>query len=50
MVSGQETETDYLAVNDGKMVYIALGALKQQLEINKRLEERIAKLEKLLGV
>ena len=50
LVSGIETEEDYLAVNDSKMVYIALGALKQQLEINKRLEERIAKLEKLLGV
>jgi hypothetical protein len=50
LVSGVETEEDYLSVNDGKMVYIALGALKEQLEINKRLEERIAKLEKLLGV
>lgn len=50
LVSGVETEEDYLSVNDGKMVYIALGALKEQLEINRRLEERIAKLEKLLGV
>ena len=39
-----------LAVNDGKLVYIALGALQQQAKINAQLEERISKLEKLLGV
>lgn len=44
------SDGEYLSVSDNKLVYLALGALQQQLEINKRLEERIAKLEKLLGV
>ena len=39
-----------LAVNDGKLIYIALGALQQQTKINAQLEERISKLEQLLGV
>jgi hypothetical protein len=32
------------------MVYIALGALQQQLKINQQLESRITRLEQLLGV
>lgn len=43
-------DQEYLSVNDSKLVYIALGALQKQIEINKQLEDRLTKLEKLLGV
>lgn len=42
---------NYLAINDAKLVYVVLGALQQQIQINQELENRIKKLESLvLGV
>jgi hypothetical protein len=37
-----------MSVNDGKLVYFALGALQQQLQINNKLEQRLQKLEELI--
>lgn len=41
-ISGHETEDDHLSVNETKLLYVALLALKDQ-------EKRIAELEKKLG-
>ena len=41
-ISGHETEEDHLSVNETKLLYVALLALKDQ-------EKRIAELEKKLG-
>lgn len=43
-----EEDEKMMSVNDGKLVYFALGALQQQLQINNKLEQRIQKLEELL--
>ena len=48
LVSGSE-DTSY-SINEGKLLYVAIGALKEERAKIKELEERLAKLEKMLGV
>lgn len=48
LVSGSE-DTSY-SINEGKLLYVAIGALKEERAKTKELEERLAKLEKMLGV
>lgn len=48
LVSGSE-DTHY-SINEGKLLFIAIGALKEERAKTKELEERLAKLEKMLGV
>ena len=48
LVSGSE-DTSY-SINEGKLLFIAIGALKEERAKTKELEERLAKLEKMLGV
>lgn len=48
LVSGSE-DSSY-SINEGKLLYVAIGALKEERAKTKELEERLAKLEKLLGV
>lgn len=38
-------ENDYYSINEGKLLYIAIGALKDEMQKTKELEERIKKLE-----
>ena len=42
-------DTSY-SINGGKLLYVAIGALKEERAKTKELEERLAKLEKMLGV
>lgn len=46
LVSGSEEE--YYSINEGKLLYIVIGALKDEMQKTKSLEDRLAKLEKLL--
>lgn len=46
LVSGSEEE--YYSINEGKLLYIAIGALKDEMQKTKDLEERLKKIEKLL--
>lgn len=48
LISGSTEDEKMMSVNDGKLVYFALGALQQQLQINNQLEQRIQKLEELI--
>lgn len=48
LVGGSE-DTQY-TINEGKLLFIAIGALKEERAKTKELEERLAKLEKMLGV
>ena len=48
LVGGSE-ETKY-TINEGKLLFITIGALKEERAKTKELEERLAKLEKMLGV
>jgi hypothetical protein len=47
-ISGSETEENPLTINDSKLIYIVLGALKEQYEVNKKLEDRLTILEDYL--
>lgn len=40
-----KTNENSWTVNDSKLVYLVIGALQEQIQINKQLEERIATLE-----
>lgn len=46
LVSGSE-DTQY-SINEGKLLYLAIGALKEERQKTKELEERISRLEKLM--
>lgn len=46
LVSGSEEE--YYSINEGKLLYIAIGALKDEMQKTKDLEERLERVEKLL--
>ena len=48
LVSGSE-DTSY-SINEGKLLYVAIGALKEERAKTKELEERLARLEAKLGV
>lgn len=48
LVGGSE-ETQY-TINEGKLLFVAIGALKEERAKTKELEERLAKLEKMLEV
>ena len=48
LVSGSE-DTHY-SINEGKLLFIAIGALKEERAKTKELEERLAKIEAKLGV
>lgn len=48
LISESTDDEKMMSVNDGKLVYFALGALQQQLQINNKLEQRIQKLEELI--
>lgn len=48
LVCGSE-DTSY-SINEGKLLYVAIGALKDEQKKTKELEERLSKIEKLLGV
>lgn len=48
LVSGSE-DTSY-SISEGKLLFVAIGALKEERAKTKELEERLAKLEKMLGV
>lgn len=48
LINGSE-DTHY-SINEGKLLFIAIGALKEERAKTKELEERLAKLEKMLGV
>lgn len=50
LISESAEEEKIMSVNDGKLIYFALGALQQQLQINNKLEQRIQKLEKELFI
>ena len=44
-ISGKETDDEYLSVNDSKLVYLVIGALKEQQQEIKELKDRLAKYE-----
>jgi hypothetical protein len=48
LISESTDDEKMMSVNDGKLVYFALGALQQQLQINNKLEQRLQKLEELI--
>ena len=48
LVSGSE-DTHY-SINEGKLLFVAIGALKEERAKTKEFEERLVKLEKMLGV
>ena len=48
LISESDDNERLMSVNDGKLIYFALGALQQQLEINRNLETRLLALENRL--
>ena len=46
LVDGSE-DTSY-SINEGKLLYVAIGALKDEMKKTRELEERLARIEKLL--
>lgn len=48
-VGGEETENSYLAVNDGKLVYLAIGALQEQAKDIAELKKQVKELQEKLG-
>lgn len=45
-----DDEERYLSINEGKMTYMLLGALKEERKKRIELEERLARLEKIYGL
>lgn len=48
-IGGEETENSYLAVDDGKLVYLAIGALQEQAKDIAELKKQVKELQEKLG-